>query len=387
MGIDSKSEKRITAVLVDTSVFQKANFDFPGIKSAKLVSFFGAVKAKEILLLTHPILEQEIEKHLSKSKLYVEHDNLVKALGRNKDLLEWAGLLQDANLEQINQFDVKARLAESFRQYYKDAVSLEYVDPQLVFELYFASKPPFSATGDKKHEFPDAFVIEAIGQFLDSHPNEILLVASNDNDWKTALEGHPRVQFCSDINEATDTINSIDSILSRDDLQAVFHNVYADILEQAQDCADYEDYEIEGFQFINDPDIDSIEVHQVDDAFDVLSVSRDSILLSTMVYINISAHGEAIDDDVSVWSSEEKEYVYISYADVDISGGSVEAGCEIKISYDYDNPLDTATVDEVRIVGGAPLYVDYDLAVLMHIDEDESAMRALREEKGLPRRM
>lgn len=59
--IDSSSE-RITMVLVDTSAFTEANSDFIGLHSALLPSFFNATTEKGIVLLTHPILDKEIQK-------------------------------------------------------------------------------------------------------------------------------------------------------------------------------------------------------------------------------------------------------------------------------------------------------------------------------------
>lgn len=53
------SYERITMVLVDTSAFIEANSDFIGFHSALLPSFFNAVDSKEIILLTHPILEKK----------------------------------------------------------------------------------------------------------------------------------------------------------------------------------------------------------------------------------------------------------------------------------------------------------------------------------------
>jgi hypothetical protein len=36
-----------------------------------------------------------------------------------------------------------------------------------IFEKYFAGISPFSHTADKKFEFPDAFVLEALGQWAE----------------------------------------------------------------------------------------------------------------------------------------------------------------------------------------------------------------------------
>jgi hypothetical protein len=66
----ANSIERITMVLVDTSAFIEANSDFIGFHSALLPSFFNAVASKKIILLTHPILEKEILKHIEDSSIY-----------------------------------------------------------------------------------------------------------------------------------------------------------------------------------------------------------------------------------------------------------------------------------------------------------------------------
>ena len=70
-------DERITTILVDTCAFRDANSDFIGISSMLLPSFFSVIKEKDILLLTHPILEREIEKHIEDSGIYKDYQSLV----------------------------------------------------------------------------------------------------------------------------------------------------------------------------------------------------------------------------------------------------------------------------------------------------------------------
>lgn len=82
------THERITTILVDTCAFQEANSDFIGINSMLLPSFFSAVCEKGVLLLTHPILEREIEKHIGDSGLYKDYQNLVLQLNKCRDVLK-----------------------------------------------------------------------------------------------------------------------------------------------------------------------------------------------------------------------------------------------------------------------------------------------------------
>jgi len=49
--IMENNNKTITSVLVDTSAFRKADFDFVGVKSSRLLAFFSAVEDKDIIWL------------------------------------------------------------------------------------------------------------------------------------------------------------------------------------------------------------------------------------------------------------------------------------------------------------------------------------------------
>ncbi len=60
-------ENRITLILIDTCAFRDANSDFPGIVKSLLPSFFSTADEKGITLLTHPVLENEIHKHIEDS--------------------------------------------------------------------------------------------------------------------------------------------------------------------------------------------------------------------------------------------------------------------------------------------------------------------------------
>ena len=61
-------ENRITLILIDTCAFRDANSDFPGIVKSLLPSFFSTADEKGITLLTHPVLENEIHKHIEDLK-------------------------------------------------------------------------------------------------------------------------------------------------------------------------------------------------------------------------------------------------------------------------------------------------------------------------------
>ena len=71
-------ERKISSVIIDTSAYYKAQCDFAGINNSIIPMFLRLLKANGIQLLTHPILEYEIRKHIKDSAL-------VKILEYNDD--------------------------------------------------------------------------------------------------------------------------------------------------------------------------------------------------------------------------------------------------------------------------------------------------------------
>lgn len=150
------------------------------------------------------------------------------------------------------------------------------------------SKPPFASTGKKKCEFPDAFVIEATKQYINEHPNDVLLVVSKDNDWVKSFWGVDNVIMCESIVEAIKKINSIESILSEDMLIKIFKGAYTEILSEAQRCAELENYYLDDYELYEELEIDSVKVVKVEDSFVPLKISRDMILIKTIANVRVA---------------------------------------------------------------------------------------------------
>lgn len=130
-------DERITTILVDTCAFRDANSDFIGISSMLLPSFFSVIKEKDILLLTHPILEREIEKHIEDSGIYKDYQSLVSHINKCKDVLRYANCCDEELFSKIADYNIKNQTFRAYKKYYKNAVKLDYPNPELIFELYF----------------------------------------------------------------------------------------------------------------------------------------------------------------------------------------------------------------------------------------------------------
>lgn len=346
--IDSSSE-RITMVLVDTSAFTEANSDFIGLHSALLPSFFDATTEKGIVLLTHPILDKEIQKHIEDSSIYKEYQRLVIQLGKCKDVLILAECNDAELFKKITAFDIKAKTYATFVHNYSEAVRLGYPDPAIIFDKYFSAEPPFSATGKKKSEFPDAFVIESARQYLEEHPNEVLLVVSRDGDWEKAFSSIDNAVTCSSISDAVTRINKIESILSEEIIAELFKSAYQEMLAEVQFSAECECYGMSDYEFVEDFEADRIEVTCISDIIVPLKITRSSLLIKTTATISVDGHGVVLDEDSSIWDKEDGAYIYSVYADMSVTDGEAEVECEIELGFDFDDPAGTVQVSRVKL--------------------------------------
>jgi len=343
------TSERITMVLVDTSAFREANSDFIGLNSALLPSFFNAATEKEIVLVTHPILDREIQKHIEDSSIYKDYQKLVMLLGKCQDVLRLAKCNDDMLFERIANFDIKAKTFETFMQNYSEAVRLGYPEPEVIFEQYFAATPPFAANEKKKNEFPDAFVIEAAKQYLSIHPYEVLMIVSKDDDWKKSFEGMDNVVICASIADAVAKINRIESVLSDEIIAELFQAAYKTILSHVHFSAECECYDMPEYDFVEEFEADSIKVEGISDMIVPLKIARSSLLIKTTAILSVDGHGIILDSDNSWWDNEDSEYIYKAYANLSVSDGQAEVECEIQLEFDLDNPVDSVQVSHVKL--------------------------------------
>ncbi|MDO4730602.1 MAG: PIN domain-containing protein [Clostridia bacterium] len=144
----------IDAVIVDTSAYHKEQCDFIGVYNKILLAFFDLLKERKIILLSHPVLQGEIKKHIGESELISKLSNLKVLLRKYKDVFSLVNCSADEITASIDDLNLHSKLTEAFELEYKKAVELPYPDVEKIFEQYFATEPPFSSSGNKKKRVP-----------------------------------------------------------------------------------------------------------------------------------------------------------------------------------------------------------------------------------------
>lgn len=217
----------------------------------------------------------------------------------------------------------------------------------MIFEKYFNSIPPFS-TGKKKSEFPDAFVIEAAKQYLSEHTNEILLVVSKDSDWEKSFANVRNVVICDSISSANTILNSIDCILDNETIEKIYTKIYEEMKNDIYYLVEGESYIIHNYEFLEDIDIDTVEIDEIYD-YVPLKITHSSILLKVTVRLSVNGSGIILDENNSCWDKEDGVYLFKSFKNLVFTNGLAEIDCEVLLAYDFDNPLETVQLKDVTL--------------------------------------
>ena len=99
-----------------------------------------------------------------------------------------------------------------------------------VFEKYFSGAAPFGSTKDKKHEFPDAFVIHALIEWTEARDQDLLVVSGDD----LFREG---CTACSALRAEVDLAAVLDHVASDDEKVATF--IRAQMIARADDIGEH----------------------------------------------------------------------------------------------------------------------------------------------------
>lgn len=172
------------AITLDTSIF-----DAQGLRlESGLLKQLEQFQDSSTRLILSEVVKEEILSHLTEKARDAQKE-LEKSLKHAKDY--WC--VEDRDVEDIKKIVFDGREAQEiaskrFSQFV-EVTSLEIVEVQnhvMVGDLiqkYFKAKPPFSETGKKKNEFPDAIALMSLETWANKNQTKIIVITS-DSDWK-----------------------------------------------------------------------------------------------------------------------------------------------------------------------------------------------------------
>lgn len=335
----------ITAAIIDTNVIMENQSDFMGLRSSTLPSFYDLLLEKGIILLDHDILHKEIKKHISDSSLVEKINKLLESYEKSASLLESLNIDDISFFAGLKKLNLVGKIEERFDEIYKTALVLPYSDPEKIFNDYFLHVPPFAESGKKKSEFPDAFVIDAIKNYLREDGFRTLMVISNDRDWEEALKDVANVVLVSSIDEGIKVLQNEQGIIEK-----IINICKKRLVEEIEFAAECECYEIDGYELEEDLEIESLVVDFLYYDIVPLKITNSKIVFKCSTQLVVAGKAIVFDENLSVWSSEDREYIYRATSKVDFEDARADAICEIEIDFDLNDLENSIDIIRVKIV-------------------------------------
>ena len=214
------STSRVEYVYLDTASYEAASYDFTGTRLKALTKH---LESGRLMLITTDITKAEVRRRIA--------DNL---RGEIASLRKWErgartlrtvsrcgqiGLLVDLDATKLAQrlYDVFETFLRTHRSICIEATKQSAAP---VFRKYFSRKPPFG-TGEKRWEFPDAFVLEALVDWT-ARTNDAVFVVSGDKLLAAACEKFERLHPIESLALLLDHVASDDEVVAsflRDELR------------------------------------------------------------------------------------------------------------------------------------------------------------------------
>ncbi len=188
-------------ISIDTSIFDMHGLRLESGLLKKLTQFkHGPVK-----IIISDIVMNELHSHLVKkaSETLLQLDKVLKDV---EDYLVTSELA-----EKVKQLDnhsedcdhiVQQRIDQFVMDTGLDVIKAdESVELGVLIARYFASKPPFAKTGEKKNEFPDAIALLSLERWAEVNNTKVVAVSA-DKDWIAYGSESVAIDVISDLSEA-----------------------------------------------------------------------------------------------------------------------------------------------------------------------------------------
>lgn len=196
------AHRRISAISLDTSVFDKLNNGFEHGLLARMAQF----RDTDIQVVISDVVAGEVRRHLIRDASAAEGSFRagLKSLGGSWALSPEA---RSALIAQALSGETVEAMAERRFAAFKTSLdaevidSSERVDTRRLLSDYFGSVAPFGATAAKKSEFPDAIALQALEHWAQERDTEVLVVSA-DGDWLHFCSTSPRLACVSELAAA-----------------------------------------------------------------------------------------------------------------------------------------------------------------------------------------
>jgi hypothetical protein len=349
-------EQEYEALLIDTSIF-----DGNGLRLEKgLLGKLNQFKRSPVVFLLPDVICGEIKTHLEK-KIRESRSALEKAINEAGDHIFFEGsTFNEAKSLLLESKEIEGLAEERLKNFIENtgAVALECGDHLSVSELlkkYFANAAPFSESGKKKNEFPDAIVLMAVDEWAKKNNKSVLAIAK-DGDWSRYCDSSDNIDCIEELSDGLAIFNKANAPYAF--LSKLESELDADrALSFLDGVASQLKSELDGFT--PDQDADSYlywepegssgwfkSFHLISNELRIIDSDEEYIVLECKASITVEAEGEF---SLSVHDSIDDDYVYI---DSVTATAEAEFESEILISIvgNLEGPIEELSIDQVEVV-------------------------------------
>jgi DNA-directed RNA polymerase subunit F len=304
-------ELKSRLIFIDTSAYESKNFQFDQHALKTLRNYLD----KNFLhLLVTDITISEIKAHLyekaKESKASIKRMQKEAMFLRNTPELSYHGIFERIEADEIYRI-VEKKFEEFLNCEQIEVVDISKVNPSQIFSDYFKGAPPFGE-GNKKSEFPDAFVLEAVRLTAEERAHSLYII-STDKDMASFVNRHPSLLHLESIDQLLDLVSRQEEKLAEPArfADSVFDALKDRIKELARDLMTddsfYSDL-TDGFEDeIVDVNVNSLEISEKY----LIEASRDAATYEIHFSAEITAKYSFVNYEDSPWDPEDREYVFI----------------------------------------------------------------------------
>jgi len=344
------------ALTIDTQTVETNGFHFDGKLLAQLKQF--AEGSPEVLV--SEVVAHEILRHLRTKTL--EAKEAVENAHRRAQLF---GLKDATDKPFAKAVDVQTLAKTRLDAFLKDigatCVPAKAAPMEEIIDLYHQGAPPFSTSGKKKNEFPDAIALISLEQWAKTN-NKHILAISGDRDWAAFGETSKHIDVVADLSDALARLQRdadkaaaiVQHILAdiksakRDDLARQFETLLGEEVASANVMAEGSS----AHQF----DVDSVEVHldhfefvEKDGDFDpqIVQAGRAVIVAGIDLQVFVTADASF---SLSTWDSIDDEWVGLGSNTV--RKGGEECDIRVLVTFEGDFASGEIDVSKVELIQG-----------------------------------
>jgi hypothetical protein len=329
------------AVYLDAQAFENASFNFA---SKQFTALKKHLESGRLRLIITDITVAEVKSRTAK--------NIAKEVAAHEKFAKAARVLRSSEtgrnvLSTLDKDAIVKELLGGFDQFLHehkaDMIDTTANDPGPVFERYFAGKPPFGEAAEKKYEFPDAFVIEALKEWTEDNEEE-LFVVSGDDLFREAC------QECDEIHVKATLVEMLDHVASDDEKVAKF--IRERLEAQAQEIGKQaaEQFEGLGFHLIDEWGDVEVVIKKVTLSGDpeIIDIGTKEANAQMIFDIEYAADISWDDSSTGIYDSEEGRMMFMEERRTTVNK-THEAFVDVHLTF---NGLDPAEfeVDEVDLV-------------------------------------